>query len=156
MIVLRPASPAEREQLFDLIRADAGTYLGRGLDVLGFTWEALHDAMVTVGRTVVATVDGQPVCLLWLDAQGEVLHLHAIVVLPAWRRLGIGPLVLRQIAAEHLGRVDVVELGVHDDNPAAHRLYEQLGFEPVARRSEAGFTILQCPIGRLAGGGPPT
>lgn len=148
---LRTATDSERETLFALIRADAGSYLDAGLDLVGFTWEALHDAMATVGWTAAATVDGDMVALLWLELRGDVLHVHAITVVPEWRRLGIGPSVLRRLAADHLGEARVVELGVHDDNLAARRLYDALGFQPVATRPEAGFTILQCKVDVLAG-----
>ena len=150
---LRPASVDERTRLFDLIRADAATYLGSGLDLIGFTWEELAQAMGTVGWTAAATVDDRVVALLWLELRNEVLHVHAIVVVPEWRRLGIGPRVLRRLAEEHRGDARVVELGVHDSNGAARRMYDALGFEVVAVRPEAGFSVLRCPIESLLEGG---
>jgi ribosomal protein S18 acetylase RimI-like enzyme len=149
-VELRPASVDERTRLFDLIRADAATYLGSGLDLLGFTWEDLAEAMATVGWTAAATVDDRVVALLWLERRGEVLHVHAIVVVPEWRRFGIGPRVLRRLAEEHRGIARVVELGVHENNAAARRMYDALGFEVVAVRPEAGFAVLRCPVESLS------
>lgn len=41
------------------------------------------------------------------------------------------------------GRYEVMELGVHQSNERAHRLYLRLGFEEVRFRSDVGYFILQ-------------
>jgi len=148
---LRPATDEEREHLFALIRADAGAYLGEGMDLIGFTWEQLHAALLTDGWTAVGTVDGDVVVLLWLEVRQRVLHVHALTVEPAWRGLGMGPVALRAVARQKRSEVDVVELGVHDDNQAAWRLYHRLGFEVVRSFAHGSFEVLRCPVDRLAG-----
>lgn len=58
-----------------------------------------------------------------------VLMMDGIVVRPDWRGHGIGTKLLErlfEVASEH--DKPVVRLDVVDTNPAAHRLYERMGF----------------------------
>ena len=57
---------------------------------------------------------------------GRVRHVY---VLAAHRRVGVGEQLLHAILGAARGRFDVVRL--RTTNPAAARLYERLGFEPV-------------------------
>jgi ribosomal protein S18 acetylase RimI-like enzyme len=56
---------------------------------------------------------------------------------------------LRLVARQERERVERVELGVHDDNRAAWRLYHGLGFEVLRSFAHGSFEILQCPVDRL-------
>lgn len=92
-----------------------------------------------LARTTVAEVDGTPVGYgMWavLEARATVVTLH---VAPAHRRSGLGRRLLAAVADDARRRGhDVLELGVHRDNPA-RRLYETAGF---ARTGEDGAYLL--------------
>jgi len=68
-------------------------------------------------------VEGDVAGRLWLDEQGERLHILDIALLPAWRGRGIGTRCLQALADQ--GRVLSIQVEIH--NPA-RRLYERLGF----------------------------
>jgi ribosomal protein S18 acetylase RimI-like enzyme len=65
---------------------------------------------------------------------GEAATIEAVAVVPEMQRRGIGTALIRSaeaVAAEH--GYEAVQLGVEDSNPGARRLYERLGYRPVAR-----------------------
>lgn len=71
---------------------------------------------------------------LWVDREGDTLHVLDIAVLPAWRGQGIGTRCLRRLMNEAQERGLALTIYVEHGNPA-RRLYERLGFmsngEPV-------------------------
>lgn len=69
--------------------------------------------------------------LLKLTRTSDEWHLHQIQVLPSHQGRGIGQSVLRTILADAKHAGVSVSLSVLHGNPA-RRLYERLGFEPVA------------------------
>jgi ribosomal protein S18 acetylase RimI-like enzyme len=74
------------------------------------------------------------------------LHLHGIVVARAFQGQGIGSRIIRRLAEEYRGRMDAIELGVHQSNERAKALYERLGFNTVRFLPEVGFFIMQLPL----------
>jgi GNAT superfamily N-acetyltransferase len=84
-----------------------------------------------------AIVDGEPVACLLLSrlAQGAMVEIVYMGVLPAWRRRGYGKLLLAR-AFEHARAIRArrVTVVVDDRNAPAKRLYEGTGFTPAARR----------------------
>ena len=80
--------------------------------------------------------------------------LMTIGVDPAHQRQGIGELLVRAFTGEMARRgVRVIKLGVRDENTAARRLYERLGWRPVrATRGPEGTGWMYV---RELDGGPP-
>jgi ribosomal-protein-alanine N-acetyltransferase len=70
---------------------------------------------------------------IWLMA--DEAHMTTFAVLPAYRRRGIGGLLLSELMAvcAELGAA-VVTLEVRLSNAAARRLYQEFGFKPVGMR----------------------
>jgi RimJ/RimL family protein N-acetyltransferase len=83
-------------------------------------------------------VDKTPVGRLYLDRQGEVLHILDITVLPQHRGQGAGALVLRRVLDEARGADKPVTIYVESFNPSLP-LFERLGFQ---RDHEQGFQLL--------------
>lgn len=62
----------------------------------------------------------------------SVMLVENMYVAPAYRKLGVGRMLMRAVAAETLNRGwDRMELNVRDDNAQACRFYESLGLEAV-------------------------
>ena len=111
--------------------------LGLGfLRRLADEWESGRNRFDAPGEVLlIATIDGVAVgvCGLNVDpyagrpGDGRVRHLY---VLRSHRRLGIGRQLLEAVLDAARGRFD--RLHLRTGNPAAARLYERLGFHPVA------------------------
>jgi len=78
-------------------------------------YQVLERDGVAVGRLVTAAVDG-------------VIRVVDIAVLPSARRTGVAADALRHLQAQAAGIGHAVALSVRQDNVAARRLYEALGF----------------------------
>lgn len=85
----------------------------------------------------VARADGQPAGCLLLSRhrQGPMLEIVYMGVVPAWRRRGVGALLLRR-ALERCRNVGARQLTVVVDsrNEPAKQLYARFGFLPVGQR----------------------
>lgn len=105
---------------------------------------AIADALfgtVPAGRALLGCCDGEPVGLaaysfLW-PAAGVTrsLYLKELFVRAAFRRHGIGRLLMRElgrIAEEH--RCSRIEWTADTDNPDAQRFYASLGAEPLVTK----------------------
>ena len=86
-------------------------------------WPHAHDTIIER--------DGRPVGRLLVD-YGDVTTIVDIAVLPGERNQGVGSAALPSLLAAADENRRAVRLTVSDGNPA-RRLYERLGFVPVAR-----------------------
>lgn len=123
-----------------------------GLDAvlagMGTTRAELEEAMRTTGEIRTIAVSGEDAGSVWLELRGRVLHLHALLLDPAFRGLGIGRDVLGALEGEFAGCADEIELAVQRGNEPAERLYEGTGFHDVETRHAAlGFRVLRRPLG---------
>ena len=130
----------------ELLRQDARDYLDQTIALMGETWEHFVQIAQQVGKVYQVSQDGQPAGYYWIEERGKELHLHGIVVRAAFRGQGIGTAVLEKLREEYAGRMDVIELGVHDSNARAKALYERMGFVTVRRVEELGFAVMQAQI----------
>ena len=130
----------------ELLREDARDYLDQTIALMGETWEHFVQIAQQVGKVFQVSQDGQTAGYYWIEERGKELHLHGIVVRAAFRGQGIGTAVLEKLREEYAGRMDVIELGVHDSNARAKALYERMGFVTVRRVEELGFAVMQAQI----------
>ncbi len=65
---------------------------------------------------------------LWVDREGDSLHVLDITLLPQARGQGVGSALLRELMAEAQQQGQQVTISVEVHNPARH-LYERLGFK---------------------------
>ncbi|HTJ74934.1 MAG TPA: GNAT family N-acetyltransferase [Acidimicrobiales bacterium] len=79
----------------------------------------------------VVLVDGAPAGRMLVAGGPEEIRLVDLALLPEHRNGGIGTALLRRLLAEGAARTVPVRLHVERSNPA-RRLYERLGFVPVA------------------------
>jgi len=94
------------------------------LPLTGFVWE--QDGRIAGNASLIPFRDN-----------GRRIYLIAnIAVHPDYRRRGIArALTKRAMEHAHNKRTNTIWLHVRDDNPEAIRLYEQLGFQEIARRT---------------------
>jgi ribosomal protein S18 acetylase RimI-like enzyme len=72
--------------------------------------------------------------LLFFRAGSRLARLYSIAVDPAERGTGLGALLLSDCEERAAARgVEAVRLEVREDNAAAIRLYERLGYRPLGR-----------------------
>lgn len=136
MVYLRPA------RLDDLatLRALETACFGRD----AWSEGSLRDELAGVPATryvVVAVEGGEPsqetvVGYASLLATAETADVQRIAVRPDWRRRGVGRRLLRALLHQaHQRGCQEALLEVRADNAAAIAMYEEAGFEPIARRS---------------------
>jgi ribosomal protein S18 acetylase RimI-like enzyme len=145
---LRPATPADREFLRAVYASTRAGELAlvpwddatkTAFLEQQFSAQDQHYRANYAGATFdVIEIDGEPAGRLYLHAGEREIRIIDIALRPAFRGRGIGARligVVQERAAES-GRV--VSIHVEHTNPAK-RLYERLGFEPVA---DAGLHLL--------------
>ncbi|MFD2024235.1 GNAT family N-acetyltransferase [Promicromonospora aerolata] len=63
-----------------------------------------------------------------MPVAGGAVHLGSIGTLPAFRGRGYGGALTARMTADGIAECGLVTLGLYDDNVAARRVYERLGF----------------------------
>ncbi|MDQ4068754.1 MAG: GNAT family N-acetyltransferase [Actinomycetota bacterium] len=142
-VVLRPVSPGDDAFLRRVYRSTRE-------DELALTgWdEGQKDAFVSMQFNAqhryyaqqyadasfdVILFDGEPAGRLYVARWPEEIRIVDIALLPEYRHRGIGSALLQAILAEGTQGGDRVTIHVERFNPAL-RLYDRLGFVPVAER----------------------
>lgn len=74
--------------------------------------------------------DGRPIGRLYLDDEGEDLHIIDIALLPEMRAQGLGAVLLQELLDRAAGEGKPVSIHVEHNNPAM-KLYLRLGFRHV-------------------------
>ena len=108
-----------------------------GADYLGklLTQRAFEAWLIAPLKASDAPENPRPVGFLLMQHAGDVGDIASIGILDAWRRRGLGEhLVVVAAAAARATGADRLLLEVAEDNDAARRFYESLGFDCVRVR----------------------
>lgn len=89
----------------------------------------------------VVLVDGAPAGRLYVSRGGDELRIVDVAILPAFRNRGIGTRLIEQVKAAAAREGKAVRIHVERFNPAM-RLYQRLGFAPIADRGV--YLFLEC------------
>jgi ribosomal protein S18 acetylase RimI-like enzyme len=108
---------------------------------LGLTPEEAARLPREVGELRQLELDGPVVGYVWIELRERTLHVHALLLEPEYRGVGLGARVLAALEDEFGDRAGEVELGVLPDNDPALALYEKAGFDRVGER--LGFLIMR-------------
>jgi ribosomal protein S18 acetylase RimI-like enzyme len=146
MLEFIPAGPQDTQPLLDLIYHQAASAIKPTLDLVQMTWEDFGERFRDTGQVYRICSQGELAGLFWIEQREDILHLHGLILLPAFQGRGFGRRVLEHLAARYCGQARAIELGVHESNAPARKLYERCGFEVVRYRPEVGFYILQKPL----------
>jgi ribosomal protein S18 acetylase RimI-like enzyme len=92
----------------------------------------------------VVLLDGQPVGRLYVARWASEMRIMDIALMPGYRDAGVGTGLLRAVIAEAEEARKKVSIHVEQFNPAL-RLYERLGFVPVAEHGV--YLLLERPVG---------
>jgi ribosomal protein S18 acetylase RimI-like enzyme len=146
MLTYTPIAAAQFDDFLDLLLSEAGDYLPRTLELMGLTLEEAKDLFRRTGQ-VYAIYEGEaPAGYYWIEERGTVLHLHGLALRGEFQGRGIGTQVLNMLADTYAGKMQAIELGVHESNAKAKRLYEKLGYKTVKRLEELGFYVMQLSL----------
>jgi len=85
---------------------------------------------IDLGASRVAVEDGEPAAFAFLGLRGDEGWIGGMGTVPSHRRRGLGEAALTEVLDEARGRnAKSVRLEVIEQNEAARRLYEKVGFE---------------------------
>ena len=138
-----PATDSERRELMRLMRDELAGRLDRIMSLMGLTWGEFEQLYERRGHVRTVRCDGVVAGYYWIEQRSRELHLHAIFVLPEHRGRGVGRAALEGLEDEFRGKVDVIELGVEQDNVIAKSLYTAQGFTVEDVLPELGFEIMR-------------
>jgi len=148
MLTYRPATADQYDELLQLMAVDSADYLNQSLELMKMTWEEFGQLFRTVGHCYSIYQDDRLAGFYWIEERERTLHLHALILKREFQGQGIGTQVLQMLAEQFQVRMDTIELGVHQSNDGAKRLYQRLGFEVVNFRADLGYYIMQKSLAR--------
>lgn len=151
MVEYRPATEEQYEAFLQLMRDHAADYLERTMELMEMTWEQFSHLFRTVGQVYGVYERDEVAGFYWIEEREAVLHLHGLILKEAFRGQGIGTQVLHKIEAQYGDGMAAIELGVHESNSRAKKLYERLGYETVKTLDELGFEVMQKQLSREPG-----
>lgn len=135
------ADPRHQDAIIAMIHAYAGDPMGGGHGLPEDIRAALIPGLQKHPTTLVFLAFhgtepvGVAVCFIGFStfAARTLINIHDLAVIPAYRRQGVGQLLLEQVAAKgrELGCCKLT-LEVREDNTPAQQLYQRMGFRHVA------------------------
>lgn len=143
MLVCISANTENYEVFLQLLQDQASDYLEHTLELMEMTWEEFNHLFRSVGRVYGIFKDGQLAGFYWIEERKKFLHLHGLILKKDFQGQGIGTQVLRELEARYGDRMECIELGVHESNTRAKKLYERTGYETVKSYSDLGFDVMQ-------------
>ncbi|WP_240558614.1 GNAT family N-acetyltransferase [Paracoccus contaminans] len=101
---------------------------------IGPARQAVMERAYAPKAAILGRIEDRAAGAAFAAVHGPVAMLHALAVLPRWRRKGLGAWMMRR-AARFAARHDaaVLVLAVSEANGAARALYDAAGFERLAR-----------------------
>lgn len=146
MLIYKPAASEQYDEFLQLMQNETADYLKRTMELMQMTLEQAKHLFKTVGKVYGIYQNDRLAGFYWIEERERVLHLHGLVLRGDYQGKGIGTEVLKMLETEYRSRMEAIELGVHQSNERAKRLYERLGYRTVNYLSELGFYIMQKPL----------
>lgn len=138
-----PVTEAGRAEFLDLMLEHMADYLESLITLMGMTLEEFRKLSRTVGQVLSINQKGIVAGYYWVEERGDVLHLHGLILKDTYQGKGIGTEILRRLEEGYKDRVAVIELGVHQENDKAIRLYKRSGYRVVKTLDDLGFHIMR-------------
>jgi ribosomal protein S18 acetylase RimI-like enzyme len=145
----KPAEQEQYEEFLQLTQDQASGYLECTLDLMKMTREEYSQLFRSRGQMYGIYMDSQAAGFFWIEEREKTLHLHGLILKKEFQGQGIGTQVLYDLEARYGDRMDCIELGVHESNVRAKKLYERLGYETVKNYSDSGFDVMQKKLSRM-------
>ncbi len=144
-----PATSEDIDDFLFLMKKEAAEYLEKTLEIMGVSWDQFAGLVRKTGVVQRITVQGRKAGYFWTEERDQILHLHGLVLHSEFQGQGIGSFVFRHICNQYRGRMDAIELGVHQSNEKAIAIYKRWGFHLTSSMEEYGFLILQYPLSEM-------
>jgi len=146
MITCEEARLDQYEEFMQLLRDEAREYLQGTMDLMQLTQEEFDHLFRTVGQVYSVYEDQELAGFYWTEERERVLHLHALILKPQFQGRGIGTQILTILTSAKKDVVNSIELGVHESNQRAIKMYERQGFKTVKQLGDLQFRIMQKPL----------
>lgn len=143
MLTFEAANAEQYGECMQLMLDEAGSYLQGTLKLMQMSMDEFNHLLRTVGTVYAIYDDKQLAGFYWIEEREKVLHLHALLLKQQFQGKGIGTQILRMLASKYKGTMTTIELGVHESNERAIRLYERNGFNTVKQLDDLKFRIMQ-------------
>jgi len=142
MITCELARNEQYEELMALMMHE-GDYLTETLRLMKITEGEFDHLFRTIGRVYCIYSDMQLAGFYWVEEREKTLHLHAIIVKTEFQGKGTGTRILNNLTKQPNRSINMIELGVHESNLGAIRMYERNGFKTVERLDDVKFLIMR-------------
>jgi ribosomal protein S18 acetylase RimI-like enzyme len=143
MLTFKPAGLEQYSECMRLMLEEADDYLQGTLKLMQMSVDQFEHLFRTVGRVYYILENEELAGFYWIEERERVLHLHALVLKSPFQGRGIGTQTLHMLASEYSGKMQTIELGVHESNEGAMRMYERNGFKTVKHLDDLRFRIMQ-------------
>jgi ribosomal protein S18 acetylase RimI-like enzyme len=143
MVTWVAARPEQYDEFMRLMHDEAAGYLRGAMELLQMTQEEFDHLFRTLGHVYGIYEDEQLAGFYWIEERERVLHLHALILKSQFQGGGIGTRILSMLASGYKDTMNYIELGVHESNERAIRMYERQGFKTVKRLDDVKFCIMQ-------------
>ncbi|WP_281890464.1 GNAT family N-acetyltransferase [Paenibacillus sp. YYML68] len=111
---------------------------------------SFYDSNYADAEHRVITHEGEPIGRMLVSREEEWLVLVDIALLPAFRRRGIGGMLLKRLQTDASKHGLGIQLHVRVGNPA-RSLYERYGFEAAPEQHSSPFTVMKWKAGESTG-----
>ena len=146
MLTFETASAEQYDECMKLMLDEAGDYLQGTLRLMQVSMDEFNHLLRTVGTLYSIYDDRQLASFYWIEEREKVLHLHALLLEKQFQGKGIGTQTLNMLTSKYEGTMTTIELGVHESNVGAIRMYERSGFNTVKQLEDLKFRIMQKPL----------
>lgn len=143
MLTYKPATDEQYDEFMQLVLSEAADYLARTMELVQMTLEQAHHLLRTTGQVYGIYQKEVLAGFYWIEERGTVLHLHGLILKGEFQGMGIGTRVLTTLADNYSGKMEAIELGVHESNAKARGLYEKMGYRTVQHLSDLGYYIMR-------------
>ena len=142
MLTFVPARSEQYAELMKLLMLE-GDYLQDTLRLMKMSKNEFDRLFRKVGQVYCVYDDAQLGGFYWIERRENILHLHGLVLKTQFQGKGIGTQILEKLVTENHGKMKEIELGVHESNVRAIKLYERRGFETVKTLPHLNFRVMR-------------
>jgi ribosomal protein S18 acetylase RimI-like enzyme len=143
MLEFSSPTPEQYNLFLQWMWDDGQDYMERTMRLMKLTWDEYAEIFRTLGKVYAIYQDANLAGFYWIEEREDTLHLHGLILIPAFQRKGIGTSILTMLEQKFTGKMRQIELGVYQQNSGAIRLYKKLGFQVTQTLDDLHFYIMQ-------------
>jgi len=143
MLTYASPAPEQMDEFIQMMWDDGQEYMENTLRLMEMTWEGYCQIFRTRGQVRAILQDGNLAGFYWIEERDTTLHLHGLILKPAFQGQGIGTATLTMLAENYAGKMSCIELGVYQSNTRAIQLYQRQGFVITKNLADLRFYVMQ-------------